>query len=341
MNIFVGIINYNGERTLAKVIDKLVKQKNVTLAIKVYDNCSTDRSVEIVRKYHPQVEVEVMDENLGPNPARNKALKDSFYDYTLIMDNDIYFDENSLAKLGNVLNDNENCMACGPLIAYNSNKDLIQYNGAKIHYIGATIINAGRISELQDHNHFKSIYLGAGALLIKNEVVEKIGYFDEDFFFGWEDGDFTFRITSAGYDCLAIPEVVAYHDAEKRDSSKLFYQIRNRWFFIINNYSFYTILLILPALFFYEVFLAAFLMWKKSFGIYVKANTSVIKNIAMLVKKHNVIKRSKIVSDRELLYSGEMYANDLIINNKFYTILKIIVNKLFNIYWNLVRIAIL
>jgi len=61
----------------------------------------------------------------------------------------------------------------------------------------------------------------------------------------------------------------------------------------------------------------------------------------MLVKKHNVIKRSKIVSDRELLYSGEMYANDLIINNKFYTILKIIVNKLFNIYWNLVRIAIL
>ncbi|MCZ6594209.1 MAG: glycosyltransferase [Bacteroidetes bacterium] len=340
MVVNVGIINYNGEKTLPQVIDILLGQNHVNLAIKVYDNCSTDGSLQCLKKYDSQIEVEKMSKNLGPNPARNKAIKDSIHDYTLIMDNDIYFKKDGISKLVQILEASPNCMACSPLIAYNSEKDAIQYNGVKIHYIGGAIINTGKISELQDRNYFKSTCLGAGALLLRNCVVEEIGFFDEDFFFGWEDGDFTFRITSAGYDCLAAPEVVAYHDAEKREISKMYFQIRNRWFFILKNYSFHTILLIFPALLIYELFLGMMLILKKSFFIYLKANWSVLKNLALLVKKHNTVKKSKRVKDRELLHSGELYATSVLGSNKIFFLLKSIVTTLFNTYWMFVKLAI-
>ena len=337
--VYVGIINYNGEKTLPGVIERLLKQRNVSLKIRVYDNRSTDRSLEVLKNRYPRVGVEVMARNRGPSPSRNAALGDSRSEYTLLMDNDIYFDPDGLDTLVGILESNPDCMACGPLIAYNSDPDSIQYNGIRIHYIGAAIIGRGGIGDLRSRTPFKSICLSAGALLVRTEVVERTGLFDEDFHFGWEDGDFTFRITAAGFDCIAVPGVVVFHDAGPRDPSNVYYQVRNRWFFILKNYSPETIFLIFPALILYEIFLSIFLLLKGFFPAYIRANVTVIRNLPILRAKRNRVLAGKSLKDRDLLCSGDVYAGGIMGESRILHTFKSFANIVFDRYWRVIKIA--
>ena len=337
--VYVGIINYNGEKTLPGVIDRLLKQRNVDLTIRVYDNRSTDHSLEILKTRYPRVGVEVMVHNRGPNPSRNAALRDSCSEFTLIMDNDIYFDPDGLDMLAGILEKNPDCLACGPLIAYNFDRDRIQYNGIRIHYIGAAIIGGGMISDLRNREPFKSICLSAGALLLRKEVAERADLFDEDFFFGWEDGDFTFRLTCAGFACLAVPQVVVHHDSAPRDPSHVFYQVRNRWFFILKNYSSYTIFLIAPALILYEIFLSLFLLMKGMFAAYIRANVSVIRNLHVLRAKRKHVLTGKSMKDRDLLCTGDVYAGGIIGENTMLRTFKSFANTIFDAYWRIIAIV--
>src|SRR5208283_4510582 len=51
----------------------------------------------------------------------------------------------------------------------------------------------------------------AGAALYRREMVEQIGFFDEDFFLIFEDTDINFRAQLSGWKCLYVPEAVVYH----------------------------------------------------------------------------------------------------------------------------------
>jgi len=83
----------------------------------------------------------------------------------------------------------------------------------------------------------ETIPVSGGTMLVERDKALHIGLFDEDYFFGWEDADFSLRMTISGFKCLNVPQAVVYHKMKKRGLSKAFYQIRNRWYFILKNYS--------------------------------------------------------------------------------------------------------
>jgi len=53
----------------------------------------------------------------------------------------------------------------------------------------------------------------ACAAIYRREVIEKIGLFDEDFFTGYEDVDWSFRAILSGYRIVNEPKAVVYHKA--------------------------------------------------------------------------------------------------------------------------------
>ena len=51
----------------------------------------------------------------------------------------------------------------------------------------------------------------AGAALYRKNILDEIGYFDENFFAYMEDVDISYRARIKGYKCVYCPEAVVYH----------------------------------------------------------------------------------------------------------------------------------
>jgi GT2 family glycosyltransferase len=91
----------------------------------------------------------------------------------------------------------------------------------KIWYAGGKW--SSRLSELQhigmnfvdNGNYFNSMaeteFVPACALLVRTEVIRKVGLFDENFFLGYEEADLCYRTKRAGYKCFFVPQAKVWH----------------------------------------------------------------------------------------------------------------------------------
>ncbi len=61
------------------------------------------------------------------------------------------------------------------------------------------------------------IWLAGAALLVRREVAERIGLFDEALFAYWEDQDYSIRSFQAGFRNILVPAAVVWHRAKAPD----------------------------------------------------------------------------------------------------------------------------
>ncbi len=173
--------------------------------------------------------------------------------------------------------------------------------------------------------------------IIDRRKAAAIGYFDESYFFGRTDGEFTFRLTISGYNCYTVPRALAYHKVKRRGLSKVFYQVRNRWYLILQTYSWRTLISIAPALAVYELMVAGFLAMEGRLGDYVKGCTAVVCDLPAILAARKKVQKLKTKNDRELLHIGQMNIRRDLVKNPLVYNLKQGANKFFNTYWKLIR----
>lgn len=91
MNISVVIPMYNREKTIECTIKSILRQTFLPMEIVVVDDCSTDRSVEIVREIRKKdriVRLIRLKKNSGAQAARNCGIKAARGDWILFLDSD-------------------------------------------------------------------------------------------------------------------------------------------------------------------------------------------------------------------------------------------------------------
>lgn len=74
--------------------------------------------------------------------------------------------------------------------------------------------------------------------MYRTSMFRDIGLFDEDLHIYFEDVDLSFRAQLAGYDCLYVPQAVAYHHQSasgSRFGKKYYYVARNSLLVILKN----------------------------------------------------------------------------------------------------------
>lgn len=335
MTISVVIANYNGETVLGPTLEGLAGLAGMIChEVLVVDDGSTDQSCALVRQRFPHVQVCTLGVNRGPNTARNVGLHKATGEFVFFMDNDIILAPDCLQRMATVLNAHPGCAAVGCQIRLHQEPDRIQYDGVNIHYAGAAVQSVPGPPDMPRRVNA----LSAGALLVRREKALAAGGFDEDFIFGWEDGDFTFRLNSQGGDLLLAPGAVAYHIKHERKMKWVRQQLRNRWWFILKNYDARTLLLCGPAILVYQASLALFAIAKGRSGDVGAAYADVWRTRQDWMQKRRVLQEKKLRHDRDLLCgSGAILMGDF--SSRWIRLGNRIMEWSLAAYWGLVRWA--
>ena len=87
--ISVILPTYNGEKYLAETLESVLNQTYKNLEIIITDDCSTDRTVEIVKSYNDErIKLYVNEKNLGIANNTNKALSLATGEFIMMQDHD-------------------------------------------------------------------------------------------------------------------------------------------------------------------------------------------------------------------------------------------------------------
>lgn len=334
--ITIGVINYNGINTLPQTLASIQNLDYPNLEVIVVDNLSTDGSREWVLENSPEVDCICLDYNKGSATARNVILNKAQTKYILYLDNDIVLESDVVTRLLQVMKTVPQVAACHPEICDPNDPTVYHYNGSWIHYLCASIARTNDTGERPEYEVFDTV--SGAALLVDREAALAVGGFDEDFFFNWEDGDFTCRLTLAGYLCVNVPHAIVHHKSKPRGTSKVFYMTRNRWYFILKLYSWRTLLLSAPMLIIFELSQALFLTMKGALPDYIKGNIAAIQQIPNTLRKRHTFQKIKVKRDRDWLRAGELYVPPNLANSKLLVVLKNIYSDCLNLYWHIISI---
>lgn len=328
-NVTIAIINYNGESVLAETLEGIKTQDYPDISdVRVIDNLSTDNSVPMLKEQFPEITLIEMNENRGPNPARNYALEKSDTDYVLIMDNDITMEPDALTLMIEAFRTIPEAGAVSSQIRFADDRAVIQYNGAHIHYAGEAVVNR---SDSGEPVHVGA--LSAGCVLVDRKKALVTGRFDEEFFFGWEDGDFFYRMGMAGYPCYVQSRARVYHKKAKRGIRHLTYQVRNRWWFILKNYQTRTLIVAFPMILVYQSSVFFFLLLKGHAGDYIKGFFDLFSGLDHIRRKRRENAVARKISDRALLSGTRFTVITDVQNSALITVADKVLSSLFAGYW--------
>ena len=160
-------------------------------------------------------------------------------DYYLLLNNDTVVNNDFLNHLVDEGEKDETIGILGPKIYYYKDPNKIWCVGGKIDWKFARGLHIG-INE-HDHGQYNEKsnfdYINGTALLLKQEVVNKVGLLNKNLFLYFEETDSALRASLLGYKNLYVPKSEVWHKISKSGGgiSKpigLYYITRNRWIFM-------------------------------------------------------------------------------------------------------------
>lgn len=217
------LINYNGHKFLETCLNSILEKVQCTnYEVIIVDNSSVDDSVEIIQNNFPMFKLICSKNNLGFGKANNLAVKQSRGEYLLFLNTDTILTENTLKILSEYLKENEDVAVIGSRITFQDGSyqlscgnlpNLVVELFDKIRY---TLDNKWHslFSNLHDRKYSKVQEVGwltGACLMMRRDVFEQIGGFDENFFMYFEDKDICKRVKELGYKVVYYPKTTIIH----------------------------------------------------------------------------------------------------------------------------------
>ncbi len=222
----VVIINYNVKYFLEQCLYSLRKSSaGLVVEVIVLDNQSTDGSLVYLPTRFPEVLFILNDTNLGFAKACNKGIAHAKGKYILFLNPDTLLAEDTLEKCISFFESHNNAGAVGVKMLNGSGAFLKESKRAfpqplislfKLFGLARLFPHSktfsryylGHLNEEQDHE----VDVLAGAfMMVRKEVLLKIGSFDEAFFMYGEDIDLSYRIQQAGYKNYYLAQTSIIH----------------------------------------------------------------------------------------------------------------------------------
>lgn len=310
--ISIVIINWNGLNDLKDCLPSLRKVKYPKTEIVLVDHGSKDGSIEYVKKNFPEVKLIEAGRNLGFAQGNNVGYKNTKGEYILLLNNDTIVTPNFLNYLIETLKD-ERIGVVQPKIIFADSK--------KLQSAGTYLTSSGFLYHVgydknpreKKYNRITKIFSANGScMLIKREVIEKVGLFDKDFFLYFEETDFCWRVWLAGFSIYYEPRAVIYHKGGRATKTLPtafvnFHSFKNRINALLKNLGIFVLIKILPFHLILCQMAALLFLLRGGFKVAISIERAIFWNIAnldkTLKKRKKVQKKIRTIEDFLLMRS--------------------------------------
>ena len=219
--ISIIIVSWNTASFLENCLNSILANPPTSSSeIWVVDNASSDDSPRMVREKFPQVYLVENRENVGFSRANNQAMQHCTGNYVLLLNPDTLVASGALQSLVDFLDKHPEAGAAGPRIL---NPDgSLQVSSHPRPTLSRELWRLLHLDSISPYAMYPRIkwetnqpqevdVLSGACLLLRKEVLEQVGFLDEDYFIYSEEVDLCYRIQRAGWRMYWVPQAEVVH----------------------------------------------------------------------------------------------------------------------------------
>ncbi|MBI4686408.1 MAG: glycosyltransferase family 2 protein [Nitrospirae bacterium] len=230
----VVIVSYNTIGLLEACIRSVLSNLPTCSEIIVVDNASTDGSSEMIKKTFSMVRLIENKENLGFGKANNQGITISRGQYILLLNSDAEIKPNAINIMINFIGEYPTIGMIGPRLLNDDGTTqpsvstlpnlwyvflrMFRLKGLFPTFLKTVALRYGLFGHTVK-SHFQSEankalevdFITGACMLIRRDVIEQVGMFDENFFMYVEDVDLCKRIKESGWKIYYYPESEIVH----------------------------------------------------------------------------------------------------------------------------------
>ena len=243
VELSIIIVSYNSQRlheTLASIIKNI---QRISYEIILVENNAEQNQIHRLKREYPLIKAILNPSNVGFAQANNQALKYAQGMFVIFLNPDIIIEKTTITLLLQRLKEDQRIGMIAPQLL-NENGG-IQYSCRRFPTVRAwlsRILNieteALRRYEMRefDHQNERDVdWCSAAFLMIRKEVLMRVGFFDENIFMYLEDADLCRRVKQY-YQVIYYPLAKALHYASYGSRKKLrlfFYHLKSGIYYFL------------------------------------------------------------------------------------------------------------
>lgn len=238
--VSIIIPHWNGRHHLDSCLTSLRRQTFRDFEVILADNGSTDGSQEYVRIHYPEVRLLELKENRGFTGACIAAYSVARGDYIVLLNNDTEADQGWLEAVLGAFHRYPNVGVVASKMLLFDERDRLHTAG-DYYRVDGRPGNRGVWQRDEGQYEREELVFSAcgGAAAYRRQMIEAIGFLDDNFYFSCEDVDLGWRANLSGWAVLYVPTAVVYHKLKASSGSSpvsSYFDGRNFLYLIWKNY---------------------------------------------------------------------------------------------------------
>ena len=326
--VSIIIPHFNGEEILTECLDNLKNATYPDIEIIVVNNASTDSSTDFIRDEYPNINLIENDQNLGYAGGCNQGSEQAQGKYLIFLNNDTIQEPGWIEPLVSIMERKPQVAAIQPKILNYYHKDRFDYAGGAGGAMDILCYPFARgrlfLSQENDFGQYDdatSVFWASGtAIMVRKDIFEKAGRFDELFFAHMEEIDLCWRFHLMGSEVWCEPKSLIYHKNAMTlpmfSLKKYYLNHRNSLIMISSNFSLPVTLYLFLFRYVLEWVALAYsfskLDWPHIGGI-IKAHLWLFVHPYIIYKKRKHVKSIRVKKDRFIM--RKMYQGSIVLTH--------------------------
>ena len=315
-SVSIVIPHWNNVAVLSECLESISNTDFENLETIVVDNASTDNSVASVRSNYPNVKLIENDKNYGYAGGCNIGAEAASGDFLIFLNNDTVQEKDWISNLIKTINSDDKIAAVQPKILNYYDRNVFDYAGGSGGHMDIYCFPfaRGRIFSFQENdegqynNKEKCFWSSGTCFMVRRELFQKAGGFDDSFFAHMEEIDLCWRLYAMGFEVWVEPDSVVYHKnaltLPMYSHKKYYLNHRNSLLMLLGNYSIKNIFLIgIPRLILEKIacFYSILMLDWRHFTAILRSLFWIIFHPNVIMKKRKSFSKIRTITDKKIM----------------------------------------
>ncbi len=217
----IVIVNWNTRDMLARCLRSIYDTKGpLSIEVFVVDNASSDDSVAMARRDFPKVRLIANTENMGFGRANNQGMRASTGLYLLLLNSDTEVLPGTLQELVRFVQATPEAGMAGAKLLFADGSQQTSHGRLPtlftemLNMLGLVVLHStspAARSTAETDGLVETDWLLGACMMVRREVFETTGGFDEDYFMYTEEIDWCRRVKTLGWRVYFVPTAHIVH----------------------------------------------------------------------------------------------------------------------------------